>query len=97
MKPALFLDRDGTLIKDNGYIKDIKKVVFYPFTIDALRELQKKYLLFIVTNQAGVGKGHITRLLTGHGRKHYKELETLPTHSYSVYKSLRYFAKFIQN
>lgn len=60
MKPALFLDRDGTLIKDHGYINNIRHVEFYDFTFEVLRELQKEFLLFIITNQAGVGKGLIT-------------------------------------
>lgn len=60
MNKAIFLDRDGTLIKDKGYIGQIKEVEFYSYTIDCLKKLQEKYLLFIITNQAGVGKGLIT-------------------------------------
>jgi len=60
MKPAVFLDRDGTIIKDNGYIGQINKVEFYPFTFDCLKQLQKKFLLFIVTNQSGIAKGIVT-------------------------------------
>jgi D-glycero-D-manno-heptose 1,7-bisphosphate phosphatase len=60
MKKAVFLDRDGTLIKDNGYISNIKDVVFYNFTFECLRKLQKKYLLFIVTNQSGISKGFLS-------------------------------------
>lgn len=60
MKPAVFLDRDGTIIKDKGYIGQINKVEFYPFTLDCLKQLQKKFLLFIVTNQSGIAKGIVT-------------------------------------
>lgn len=59
-RPAVFLDRDGTLIKDNGYLSRTSQVEFYRDTFDSLRQLQEKYLLFIVTNQAGIGKGLIT-------------------------------------
>ena len=59
MNKAIFLDRDGTIIQDRGYINKIKDVAFYPYTFNSLRELQKKFLLFIVTNQAGIGKGLI--------------------------------------
>lgn len=57
MFDAIFLDRDGTIIKDSGYIKNIKKVKFYSFTFEALRLAQKYFKLFIITNQTGVSKG----------------------------------------
>ena len=56
MNKAIFLDRDGTLIKDRGHINDVKDIVFYDSTFDCLRELQKEYLLFIITNQPCVAK-----------------------------------------
>lgn len=55
--PAVFLDRDGTLVEDNGYIDDISLVDFYPYTIEALEKLQESFLLFIITNQSGISKG----------------------------------------
>ena len=58
---AVFLDRDGTLIEDRGDLRDPSQVVFFPETFAALRMLQKDYLLFVITNQSGVGKGTIKR------------------------------------
>jgi histidinol-phosphate phosphatase family protein len=60
LKPAIFLDRDGTIIQDTGCIGGIDDVVFFSFSFDALRELQKRYLLFIVTNQSCVGLKKVT-------------------------------------
>ncbi len=60
MKKAVFLDRDGTLIEDRGYLTSRKDVVFYDNTFQALLKLQKNYELFIVTNQSGVAKGLIS-------------------------------------
>jgi histidinol-phosphate phosphatase family protein len=57
---AVFLDRDGTIIKDNGYIGNLSDVEFYSFTISALKLLQEEFLLFIVTNQSGIGKGLVS-------------------------------------
>lgn len=57
MDKAIIFDRDGTLIKDKGYIKDIKKVFFYNIDFEKLREINKKFLFFIVTNQSGISKG----------------------------------------
>jgi len=60
LKPAVFLDRDGTINHDKGYINKYKQFTFRPFVIKGLKYLsKKKYLLFIVTNQAGVAKGKI--------------------------------------
>ena len=60
MKPAIFLDRDGTLIKDKGFLRDTSKVAFYSFVVKALKLLQKKFDLFIVTNQCGIASGVIS-------------------------------------
>lgn len=59
MNRAVFLDRDGTIIKDRGHINNLKDIVFYDYTFDCLKELQKEFLLFIITNQPGVAKGLI--------------------------------------
>ena len=58
---AVFLDRDGTIIEDRGHLRDPSEVIFFPETFGALRELQKHFLLFIVTNQSGIAKGLITQ------------------------------------
>ncbi len=57
---AFFLDRDGTIIEDVGYIKHPKDVVFYTETFSALLKLQKHFKLFIITNQSGISKGITT-------------------------------------
>ncbi len=57
MKPAVFLDRDGTLIEDRGHLRSCSDVAFFPQSFHSLRRLQRKFLLFIVTNQPGVAEG----------------------------------------
>jgi len=59
--PAVFLDRDGTLNQDPGYISDPEKVVLYPDTGEALA-LLKKYglLLIVISNQSGIARGLLT-------------------------------------
>jgi histidinol phosphatase-like enzyme len=42
VRPAIFLDRDGTLIEDVGYLDRVGRVSFYLFTIDALRLLARE-------------------------------------------------------
>ena len=57
-KKAIFLDRDGTLNHDYGYTYKFAKFKFRPYVIKGLYYLTKKgYLIFIVTNQAGIAKG----------------------------------------
>jgi len=58
--PAVFLDRDGTLIEDRGDLSHPSQVVFYRDTVSALRCLSAYFALFIVTNQSGVAKGTIS-------------------------------------
>lgn len=60
-KKALFLDRDGVIIEDKHYVNDPKNVKLIANVGDALFRAQRAgYLLFIVSNQGGVGKGIIT-------------------------------------
>ena len=58
---AVFLDRDGTLIEDKDYLKSPEEVVLFPGAAEALRALHDAgYLLVLVTNQSGVGRGYFS-------------------------------------
>jgi len=60
---AVFFDRDGTLISDTGYISCPEDVRLLPGAVDLLKYLRKSgYLLVVVSNQSGVGRGLITEL-----------------------------------
>jgi D-glycero-D-manno-heptose 1,7-bisphosphate phosphatase len=59
--PAVFLDRDGTLMRDVGYCGDPGEVELFPQTAEALRRLkQKGFKLIVITNQSGIGRGYFT-------------------------------------
>ena len=61
MKRALFLDRDGTIIEDRGYMRDPALVELLPGAADALRAIAHEgWELVVVSNQSGVGRGLIT-------------------------------------
>jgi len=57
-RPAVFLDRDGTLNVEVDYLADPHELVLLPGVGEALAELQRAgYLLVVVTNQSGVARG----------------------------------------
>ena len=61
MKKALFLDRDGVINVDNGYVYKIQDFVFIEGIFDFLLHFQAEgYLLIIVSNQAGIARGYYT-------------------------------------
>ena len=60
-RPAVFLDRDGTLIEDTGFIKDPALVKLLPGAAQAVRRFNQAGLaVVIVTNQSGIARGLIT-------------------------------------
>lgn len=61
MNAAVFLDRDGTIIREKEYLRDPAQVELLPGTVIGLKQLAKAgFKLFIVSNQSGVGRGYFT-------------------------------------
>jgi len=60
-RPAVFFDRDGTLMEEVHYCGDPAQVRVYAGVAEGLRRLQEAgFLAFVVTNQSGIGRGLIT-------------------------------------
>lgn len=58
-RPAVFLDRDGTIIEDKGFLADPRGVRILPTVVDALRLLAAHgYATIVVSNQSGVARGY---------------------------------------
>ncbi|MFO7821289.1 MAG: HAD family hydrolase [Lentisphaeria bacterium] len=62
MNKAVFLDRDGTVIVDRGYLDDAEKVELIPGAAEAMLKLRRAgYKLVLITNQSGIGRGYFDR------------------------------------
>jgi D-glycero-D-manno-heptose 1,7-bisphosphate phosphatase len=57
-RPAIFLDRDGTLIEEVNYLANVRDLRLFAFTADSVQLLKNAgYLLIVITNQSGIGRG----------------------------------------
>ena len=83
MKPAIFFDRDGTLIYDKVYLNDPKQVEFIPGAIECLKTLSDLgFYLVIVTNQSGVARGLVQ--LENLEKIHARMQELLAPHNLKI-------------
>ena len=61
LSPAVFIDRDGTIMEDTDYCSHPKDVRIFPGVLEALRRLKSRgFKIIIVTNQSGIGRGLFT-------------------------------------
>lgn len=61
LRKAVFLDRDGVINMDHGYLYRWEDFEFVPGSVDAMRRLQEAgYALVVVTNQSGIARGYYT-------------------------------------
>lgn len=65
---AVFLDRDGVMVEDVHYLSSPMQLRILPGVVQALRALQERYFVVVVTNQSGIARGLLTEndLLTIH-------------------------------
>ena len=58
-RPAVFMDRDGTLSHEIGYVNHPSRFRLFPYAVDAVRLVNRSgHLAVLVTNQAGVARGY---------------------------------------
>lgn len=69
--PAVFLDRDGVLVEETGYLHTIENAILIPGAAHAVRRLNLHHIpAIIVTNQAGIARGYYA----------WKDFHTVQTH-----------------
>jgi D-glycero-D-manno-heptose 1,7-bisphosphate phosphatase len=74
-RQAVFLDRDGTINEQAGYVNHISRFVLLPGTAEAIRLLNSHdYLAIIITNQSGVARGYFPLELVDKVHNHLKDL-----------------------
>ncbi len=77
VQKCAFLDRDGVINEDKGYISKIQDFKIYPQTAKAIKLLNdNNFLVILITNQAGIGRGLIT----------LKELRNIHAHLKNIIK-----------
>ena len=75
MNRAVFLDRDGTIIADAGYLRDPEQVRLLPGAAPAIRRLNESgWLAVVVTNQSGIARGLLTEEDYRHTERRLDEL-----------------------
>ena len=73
--PAVFLDRDGTLIEEIGYLNDLSRLKLFPYSIDAVRLLNRAgFQIVVVTNQAGIARGIVSESFVHQAHQHIDAL-----------------------
>jgi D-glycero-D-manno-heptose 1,7-bisphosphate phosphatase len=61
LRKAAFLDRDGTIVADVGYARTPDQLTLLPGAREALARLRREgFVLVVVTNQSGIGRGYLT-------------------------------------
>ena len=74
MRRAVFLDRDGTLLEEAGYLDRLERLVFFPYSIDAVRLLNRAgFTVVVVTNQAGIARSIFKESFVAEAHRHITE------------------------
>ena len=67
----MFLDRDGTLIEEVGYLDRLDRLELFPYTVDAVRILNRAgFAVVVISNQSGVARGLLTEAFVDQAHAH---------------------------
>lgn len=101
LRSAVFLDRDGTLCEEVGYVNHIDRLALYPWATEAIRKLNQAGIpVLVATNQSGVARGYFSESLVrevhkriaqelARGRAHVDAFYYCPHHPDASIKAYR--------
>jgi D-glycero-D-manno-heptose 1,7-bisphosphate phosphatase len=73
-RPAVFLDRDGTMNEEAGYLNRLDRLVLFPYAAEAIRLLNARgYLVVVITNQGGIARGFLDDAFVATAHRHVAE------------------------
>ena len=71
MTRAVFLDRDGTLIEERGYLDRLDRLAIYPYSVDAVRLFNRAgFAVIVISNQSGIGRGLVRESFVAEAHAH---------------------------
>lgn len=59
-RPAVFLDRDGVIILEKDFQRDVEDTEFFPNTVSALKAIDSRFEKVVISNQSGIARGFFT-------------------------------------
>jgi len=72
-RPAVFIDRDGTISEEVGYVNHPSRFRLFPYAAEAIRILNNNdWLAIVITNQAGVARGYFSEDVVVNVHEHLK-------------------------
>lgn len=75
MSPAIFLDRDGVVNEEVGYISDISSLKIFPYVRDCVNRLHELgFIVIVISNQSGIARGLIEENDLIHINNHIKDV-----------------------
>ncbi len=93
MKRAIFLDRDGTIIEDVKYCSSVEEIEILPTVPEAIKLLNQRFLVIIITNQSGINRGLFDEAMLSKIHDQI-ELRLMP---YSAYIDAIYYCPHMPN
>ena len=85
---GVFIDRDGTISEEVGYVNHLSRYRVYPWTAEAIRNLNEAGLkVIVVTNQAGVARGYFKEELV---KQVHEKLEAEMAHAGARFDAIYY-------
>jgi len=71
MTRAVFLDRDGTVIEESGYLDRLDRLAIYPYAVDAVRLLNRAgFKVIVISNQSGIARGLVRESFVAEAHAH---------------------------